>query len=520
MKLTRFERKILAAISAVALVPLLAALLLGRAALREAYEIGVNPRVSEQLEQGLAIYRAHFVALRDDAERTADAVAFDWRLHEAVRAGDREAIEGQLQADVERYPNVARAVVRTAAGTELGAVRADERLDQREMRHLTQRRELPEGGGEVEVTIATPAAPFRDYQRAGEVQEVYNRLEQGAGFVSGFFVAGYIGLLLGVIVVAMAVGIVLSRRVTRRVADLAVATERVGAGDLGVQVPTDAKDEIGELTRAFNAMVRDMRESRGRIEYLQRIGAWQEFARRLAHEIKNPLTPIQLAVQEVHQAYRGEDAAYRRKLEDARAIVEEEVATLRRLVGEFSSFAKLPQVELSPADLGDFVGDLERSVASIRDGEAHAIDGLDDVADVDVRTDRAEEPIPVRIDSMMLKRCVDNLVRNAVQAVRRSHPEGGGLVRVAARREGEVAVLEVRDDGPGVPPEGRQRVFDPYYTTRPDGTGLGLAIVKKVVLEHGGEIECDEAPEGGATFRIRLPLEAPDPRTGQQGKAA
>lgn len=514
MKLTRFERKILVAIAAVAVVPLIAALLLGRTALREAYEIGVNPRVAEQLEKGLEVYRAHFVALRDDAERTADAVAFDWRLRDAVAAGERAAVGAVLREDLERYPHVARVVVRDAAGETLADAEVAERLSETEMRHLSLTRELPEGG--VEVIVAAPAAPFRDYQRAGEVQEVYSRLEQEAGFVSGFFVAGYIGLLVGVIVVAMAVGIVLSRRVTRRVADLAEATERVGAGDLSVEVPTDAKDEVGELTRAFNAMVRDIRESRGRIEYLQRIGAWQELARRLAHEIKNPLTPIQLAVQEVHEAYRGEDASYRRKLEEARAIVEEEVATLRRLVGEFSAFAKLPQVELSPADLGDFLADVERSVSAIPGDEAHLSDG---VAEVEVRTEPAEDPLPVRIDSMMLKRCVDNLVRNAVQAVRRSHSEGGGLVVVTARRDGARAVLEVRDDGPGIPPESRQRVFDPYYTTRPDGTGLGLAIVKKIVLEHRGEIECDEAPEGGAAFRIRLPLDSRDPREHRGGRA-
>jgi nitrogen fixation/metabolism regulation signal transduction histidine kinase len=504
MKLTRFERKILGAIAAVAVVPLLAALVLGRTALREAYEIGVNPRVAEQLANGLAVYRAHLTTLRDDAERTADAVAFDYRLRDAALEGDPASVERVLEQDLARYSHVARIVVRDVTGASIAEASVAERLDEEELRHLTQIRELPDIG-EVQVTIGTPAAPFREYQRAGEVHEVYARLEQGSELVSGFFVAGYIGLLLAVIVIAMAVGIVLSRRVTRRVADLAEATERVGAGDLFVEVPTDAKDEIGELTRAFNDMVRDLRESRDRIDYLQRIGAWQELARRLAHEIKNPLTPIQLAAQELHTAYRGTDDTYRRKLEDARAIIEEEVATLRRLVGEFSSFAKLPRVELAAADLGDFLSDVERSLAAIPEGEAHLVE--DDLADVDVRTERPSEPLPVRIDAMMLKRCVDNLVRNGVQAVRRSHPEGGGLVVVSARRIGDEAILEVRDDGPGVPAETRQRVFDPYYTTRAEGTGLGLAIVKKVVLEHGGEIDCAEAAEGGAAFRIHLPLD-------------
>jgi two-component system, NtrC family, nitrogen regulation sensor histidine kinase NtrY len=304
---------------------------------------------------------------------------------------------------------------------------------------------------------------------------------------------------LSVVVVALAIGIVVSRRVTRRVAVLAEATEAVGRGDLSVEVATDAKDEIAELTRAFNAMVRDIRESRDRIEYLQRIGAWQDFARRLAHEIKNPLTPIQLAVQEVHRTYKGDDARYRRTLEDATSIVEEEVATLRRLVGEFSEFARLPVAALEKADLGAFVKDALRGVepAALMQGEGRVPRLLLELADREMR---------VKIDAQMLRRALDNLVRNAVQAVANAAPEDGGRVIVAARIDGNDALLEVRDNGPGIDPALRARVFDPYYTTKEEGTGLGLAIVKKVVLEHGGSIDCAAAPEGGAAFRISLPL--------------
>jgi nitrogen fixation/metabolism regulation signal transduction histidine kinase len=293
--------------------------------------------------------------------------------------------------------------------------------------------------------------------------------------------------------------VAISRRVTRRVAVLADATARVGSGDLTVEVPIEVDDEIGDLTKEFNAMVRDLRESRGRIEYLQRIGAWQEFARRLAHEIKNPLTPIQLAVQEVHRSYRGDDPVYRERLGDALAIVEEEVATLRRLVSEFSAFAKLPQARLEPADLNEFVRELGRSLQ----GVAEELEGK---ASVSVECIAASSALPVRIDAMMLKRAVDNLVRNSVQAVAAAGPGVRGHVRVRAERAGGFALLQVADDGPGVAAEHRARVFDPYYTTKIEGTGLGLAIVKKVVLEHAGEIECGPSELGGAMFTIRLPL--------------
>jgi nitrogen fixation/metabolism regulation signal transduction histidine kinase len=251
-------------------------------------------------------------------------------------------------------------------------------------------------------------------------------------------------------------------------------------------------------------MVRDMRESRGRIEYLQRIGAWQEFARRLAHEIKNPLTPIQLAIQEVHRSYDGDDGRFRERLDDALSIIEEEVATLRRLTGEFSAFAKLPQATLEPADLGDFLRDAERSLEHIPEDYRQA--GA--LPSVEVLCEPGEAPLPVRIDGMMLKRGVDNLVRNAVQALatRRDGAEGG-QVRVRASREGGHACLDVEDDGPGIPEADREHIFDPYFTTKADGTGLGLAIVKKVVLEHAGEIDAERSELGGARFRIRLPLQ-------------
>jgi nitrogen fixation/metabolism regulation signal transduction histidine kinase len=307
-----------------------------------------------------------------------------------------------------------------------------------------------------------------------------------------------------VIAVAVGLGVLLARRVTRRVSVLAEATRRVGAGDLSVQVPTDTADEVGELTRSFNEMVEDMRVSRGRIDYLQRISAWQDFARRLAHEIKNPLTPIQLAVQEVHRTYDGTDEKHRRRLEDARAIVEEEIATLRRLVGEFSAFAKLPEAQLAPADLGDFVRDASRTIG-VDEGAADAEDEPD-AKGAELTLEVESAAMPVKIDAMMLKRCLDNLARNAMHAARAKHPEQGGRVVVAARRTKAEAVLEVRDNGAGVPVDKRARVFDPYYTTKAEGTGLGLAIVKKVILEHQGEIEVLDAPEGGATFRIRLPI--------------
>jgi two-component system, NtrC family, nitrogen regulation sensor histidine kinase NtrY len=498
MRFSRFERKIFVAITAVALVPMLGALWLGQRALREAYEVGVNPRVRRELERGLELYRDHFAVLRRTAGQAADSVAADHALITAVQHGDPNAARVRLDALLTRYENVAQARVQQAPADIFAEVRREDRLGPG-MRLLELERPLF-GSTEqaVALTVAAPSEPFIAYQRAGELVEVFSRLQSSGELVSTFYLVVYMGFLLSTIATALAVGVALSRRVTRRVSLLADATSRVGAGDLSVSVPSDDADEIGDLTKAFNTMVSDLRDSRGRIEYLQRISAWQDFARRLAHEIKNPLTPIQLAMQEVHRSYRGEDLAYRRRLEDARDIVEEEVATLRRLVGEFSAFARLPEVSLEPADLGEFVHDLARSLTGLVQEQAGS-------AQIRVECGVAQGELPVNIDAMMLKRAVDNLVRNAAEAIAQSRPTGTGVVRVSVRRDPGSAVLEVADDGPGIASPDSHRVFDPYYTTKGEGTGLGLAIVKKVVLEHGGTIECAASELGGAVFRIRLP---------------
>lgn len=492
MRLSRFERKIVGAIFLVAVAPMIAALVLNRSAITNAYRTGVNDHIGAQLERSVEVYRSMLDHLRDDAERTADAIAYHHELHQLL--GEQGDASAYLDRALERYPHVAAIRLHRGAAQILERQIEDRFGPQSHDPPLVIERELQ--AHRIEVIVTAPESIFDDMQAAGEEAALYSRLQQSTALVSTAYLWVYMGLLGIVIIVALVLGVIFSRRVTRRVTALAVATRRVGKGDLSVTLPSGARDEVYELTEAFNAMVKDLRESRARIEYLQRIGAWQDFARRLAHEIKNPLTPIQLAAQEMHRTYKGDDTKYADKLEQARAIIEEEIATLRRLVTEFSSFAKLPEADLSDSDLRDFMMDFRKAVPAIRED----VFGEMDAARVSL--DVQEGDMPVRIDAMMLRRCLDNLVRNALQAVRGRED---GHVRVIARRIADEVVLRVEDNGPGVPEKQQERVFDPYFTTKSDGTGLGLAIVKKVVLEHQGEIHYEPSSFGGASFVIRLP---------------
>ncbi len=500
--MSRFERKILFAIGLAVFLTLGGSVFLAQGALREVYRVGVNERFGAELVHGVEARRAQLMTLRQSSEQAADAV--QWAVEaELARKGRAADLEAALRPLLDRYELVQEIRVSDVDGREVLSLSRQVEPVGDPVRATTRERETS-GDPEklrIAVVVAVPEAYFERLQRAGEVADVYSRLQRQSASVSDVYVWVFGILVFFVIVVAFLIGAIVSRRVTRRVAALAEASRKVGAGDLTVSLPTSATDEVTELTQAFNDMVRDLRDSQTRIEYLQRIGAWQDFARRLAHEIKNPLTPIQLAAQEMDETYDGQDEAYRTKLEHARAIIEEEVATLRRLVGEFSDFAKLPQADLAPADLCELMQSIQGSVPAI----------LEDVgegtpAEVEVRVSCGTDPIRVRMDPMMLKRGIDNIVRNAIQAVHQHHPAGGGRVLVRGYSIGSTAYVEVRDNGPGIAEEDWDRVFDPYYTTKREGTGLGLAIVKKVVLEHGGRVRLDRAPEGGSRFTMELPL--------------
>ena len=346
--------------------------------------------------------------------------------------------------------------------------------------------------------------------KAGEVHEMYTHLSNDQPRVyRGYYLV--FALLLGItVVLTVVVGFLLARPFTRRIQQLAGAIDEVAAGNLDVRVPVVGADELTDLATVFNRMLTDMQQSRARIEYLQRIGAWQEMAQRLAHEIKNPLTPIQLAVQECHRKYAGEDPRFRALLDTTLEIVEEEVGTLRRLVGNFSSFARLPHAELKDASLREFLRECSETLGHL--GTPLAEEGAEDMfvsSDVTIRWEVPHEDIEVAIDRQMMRRVLVNLVRNAVQAIRGAKLDGEarGRVVVRAEKRADGVDLRVEDDGPGVPDVSRERVFDPYFTTKAEGTGLGLAIVKKIVVEHNGTISVRRSEAlGGAAFVVSLPL--------------
>lgn len=355
--------------------------------------------------------------------------------------------------------------------------------------------------GSVRVTWMVDATIQARHQRVGELARELGTVEvTGAGGeeleVERVEVRKAVIAALGlasmlVLFVAILAGILIARRTTRKVSDVSSVMRRVASGDLTARAPRLGADELGQLAAAFNTMLDELEHTRRRIAYLQRVGAWQEMARRIAHEIKNPLTPIRLAVQQLREKDPGIDERFSKLLRDSVEIVEDEVESLRRMVTSFSQFAKVPEVELEPVELARVLAEFERAYGH-----------LDAELDVELPPDE----LRVLGDRQLLKQVLVNLVENAALSANEAGVEQA-RIRVHAERERERAVLVVEDNGPGIARERRDLVFEPYETTRAHGTGLGLAIVKKIVLDHGGEIAVSESEAlGGARFEIRLRL--------------
>ena len=288
------------------------------------------------------------------------------------------------------------------------------------------------------------------------------------------------------------VGAWLAGRITAPVEALAVGARAVAAGDYGVQVEAAAGGELGALVTAFNTMSADVRRAQGRIAAAERVAAWQEVAQQLAHEVKNPLTPIAVSVETLRRARARAHPDFGEIFDESTQAILEEVEALKRLVTEFSRFARLPQPRLAPVDLAE----LARGVATLYDdpGAAHAV------------TLALPAGLPLALgDRDLLQQVLVNLVANAVEALVEVPPSAAPTLTLGAAPWGEGVRLWVEDNGPGVAPELEGRLFSPYVTTKETGTGLGLAISLRALSEQGGTLDLEVPERGGARFVLWLP---------------
>jgi signal transduction histidine kinase len=282
----------------------------------------------------------------------------------------------------------------------------------------------------------------------------------------------------------------IAARVSRPIELLAHAAEEVASGNWDVRVPERGHDEVSVLARSFNHMTERLASQREQLVQSERVAAWRELARRLAHELKNPLFPLQLTVENLVRARALSTEEFDEVFRESTATLGMEIANLKAIIGRFSDFSKMPKPELERIDAKDVI---ER-VRSLYEGAASR------EAKIDFEMKIAGQPMPMMADPELLHRALSNLVLNAIDAM----PNGGKLT-VSARPQGANIEIRVADTGEGLTQEECERLFTPYYTTKQHGTGLGLAIVQSVVADHGGTIAVESRTGSGATFIITLP---------------
>ena len=302
---------------------------------------------------------------------------------------------------------------------------------------------------------------------------------------------GAAGVLLGLLLSGWA-----AARATRPVEQLADAAREVAAGNWWAQVPITSNDEFGELASAFNLMTRELSDQRQRLVQAERVAAWRELARRLAHELKNPLFPLQITVENLLRAKEQNPAQFEEVFRESASTLLAEIANLRAIIARFSDFARMPAPELQPVPLNEVV----EHVLKLLEPQLTAVGHTPIRAKVELDP---ELPV-IQADPELINRALQNLVLNAIDAM----PSGGALSLRTAHRDAAVT-LSVSDTGTGLTREECARLFTPYYTTKQHGTGLGLAIVQSVVSDHHGKITVESEPGRGSTFRIELPVQMP-----------
>jgi nitrogen fixation/metabolism regulation signal transduction histidine kinase len=500
------------ATATIAILPLLVAVAVAGSLVRQTAERFFIPEIGVRLDQSLGVYQELAKTIKVAMRYAADAIAANQALRVAAARNDAVGMKEQLALQLPKYPGLVSLSVLDAAGSVVVAVNRGSPVDEDNEKKLEIDRPLSEGdeaGPTLRALFITARARLDEFESMGQFLETYHKIEKRRLQDEKSYVEAFAVLLALTVLISGTTGLWLARGPTVRLTALANALQRVATGDLSVRVSESGKDEIADLARALNRMVAEVESSRARIEYLQRIGAWQEMARRLAHEIKNPLTPIQLAVQEVHRRCPSDNPGFQRLVDETLNIVEDEVETLRHLVSEFSNFARMPQAQLQLNDLGEFLRQ-QHARLTMADADESSSDDFTEF------TDNSNSPIRVNLelpavpsyayfDTHMLKRAILNLVRNAIQAITGSGRDHGQVWVRLLDDSHEHWLLEVEDDGPGIPEDLRPTVFDPYVTTKKTGTGLGLAIVKKVIVEHGGTIGVSGAASGGARMQIRIP---------------
>jgi two-component system, NtrC family, nitrogen regulation sensor histidine kinase NtrY len=318
----------------------------------------------------------------------------------------------------------------------------------------------------------------------------YNKRE----FLKPYFQTGvgllFLSIALIIFLVSVGLSFFLSRGIARPILKLADAVGEVASGNFQVSFSNNSTDEVGRLSQTFNTMVKQLNESRELAYHTQRLEAWKEVARRLVHEIKNPLTPIRLSAERIQNRFREGHKDIDKIVISGTETIIEEVNVLNRILNEFSGFARLPEVKAEFQDLNRVI---ENTVNFFLGNEKITFH---------LNLDRTLPDI--YIDKILIRQALTNIIQNSIDALEN---KGNIFIETVLPVERNLsAKLSVIDDGPGIKSADIGKIFDPAFTTKENGTGLGLAIVEKIIIEHKARIHCIPNKSKGAEFVIEFPV--------------
>jgi len=507
-RITSIRFKIALAFVFVAILPSLPIILVSNNILSHTIRELITERTTTALEESIKMSREVLLGYRDDMLYEIRALGY------GEGRGFLSTATAQGRSDVERLLSIKGYGVRFFYYTDRGPAMVEERQNgPYDGSIVTFLRVMPVrpgyhihniSAGQTSLllgirswngTVTAVYRPLPDvlYSRIGIFEESLGNYKQKE-YLKPYFQTG-VGiflLILAILIVIVAIGVslLLSKNITRPVLELEAAAREVAAGNFKIHLFRDSPDELALLFDSFNKMANQLEESRKIVFHTQKLEAWRDVARKLVHEIKNPLTPIRLSAERIQRRYRENHGDIGEIIVTGTDTIIDEVKVLMKLLSEFSRFARLP--ELNP--LMEDVNPIIESCVNFFHGHEK----------VNFHLELEENPPKISLDRVLIRQALTNILQNAVDAL-----SGGGNVYVRSvveEHDGERKILiRIRDDGVGINSEEMEKIFEPTYSTKEHGTGLGLTIVEKIVYEHRGKISCASSPGEGTEFTIELP---------------
>ena len=272
------------------------------------------------------------------------------------------------------------------------------------------------------------------------------------------------------------------------------ATDQLSKGNIEIEVKSTSKDEIGDLIASFNKMTKELKRSREELKKAERESAWRDIARQVAHEIKNPLTPMKLAMQHLYFAYTKGSNDFKSILQTTNRLIIDQIETLNKIATEFSDFAKMPSRNYEPLNIDILLQDVVKLLNT--DNKIEVIPGIN------------QNPVNVYGDKDEVKRALINIIRNSLQAIDENvSSKKNGKVIISSNKLDSVYSIKIKDNGVGMDKETLQQLFEPYFSTKSAGMGLGLVITKKIIDDMNGKIfvksEVDKGTEVEIQFKVQ-----------------